>query len=92
MEDKILDSICDVFNIDREALYDKSRKQPICDAKSFAIFFLHREKQVSLSRLAKMFHCTIRNVQYSVSKIENGMRLQLYYRNLYKRIKKGYEP
>lgn len=92
MENKILDSICNVFKINRDELHSKSRKHPICDAKSFAMYFLHRKRNVSLSKLAKMFNCTIRNVQYSVSKIENGMRLQLYYRDLYKKIKKGYEP
>lgn len=68
-------------------LLGKPKTLEVINARHLSIYILHCEHQISVSRLARLFNCKIRNIFYTCSKVRFDIEHKLYYHKLYEKVK-----
>ena len=86
--DNISRRVCECFGIsDVSKIYtpDKTNStERLSDARSFAIYILHRDEKITINRLAARFGRTPRAIYWHVRKIEDLMKWHEKERQIYK--------
>lgn len=59
--------ICDYFNIEKDVVLSKSRKQNITMARGFLILFVHDFANMSHKKMSRRYDYSMRNIQYIYS-------------------------
>lgn len=90
--DTIVDVVCKVYNVKREKLISKSRKQPWVTARQFAMYFAMKYEVTTQSQIglyfAKRDHST---VSYARKKVISLMQIYPYFRNIHDNVEKELE-
>lgn len=55
MVSKVIDSVCEYFNVSKDELKIKRSNDKVSDARMFAIYILHCEYKKSISLIAREF-------------------------------------
>lgn len=90
--DDISECICKFFNIKEQDLISQKRKEPICNARFFLWHILHYKLGLSSNKISNIYFKHIRSVWRGISKVENGIKRQAYYKNIYEDLYKIVEP
>lgn len=89
--DTIVDVVCKVFNVKREILISKSRKQPWVTARQFAMYFALKYKVTTPTQIGLFFGRDHSTVCYAREKVNSLIQFYPYYRNFHDNVEKELE-
>lgn len=77
--DKVIQTICLHFNIDKEIIINKTNKQDISIVRNYVYYILHYDFKYSIGQIAKKFNRCKREISYRVS--ETKYRVEYFTQN-----------
>lgn len=84
--DRIIDVICEEFDITRQMMMGRNTSSKVSIARNFAYYILHCDCNVSVYKIAKIFSRTPRNVFQRIANIRYNINKVSSYCNKYKKI------
>lgn len=84
--EEIIIEICNALEVDKEKIEGKRGSDTIFDARSLITYILHVNKGYSIKTLTDYFDCNKRDVYKRAAKIRDGLKLQPFYRNMYREL------
>lgn len=89
--DTIVDVVCKVYNVKREKLISKSKKQPWVTARQFAMYFAMKYEVTTQSQIGLYFGRDHSTVSYARKKVISLMQIYPYFRNIHDNVEKELE-
>ena len=89
--DTIVDVVCKVYNVKREKLISKSKKQPWVTARQFAMYFAMKYEVTTQSQIGLYFGRDHSTVSYAREKVISLMQIYPYFRNIHDNVEKELE-
>lgn len=85
--EKIISSVCDFFNIDKEKVIEKTNKGDISLIRNYIYYILHCDYNYSVGQICKFFNRCRREVFYRISETKYRIGYFVDYNKEYKAIK-----
>lgn len=71
----IIDGICEIFSIDRKALFGKRRDADVVEARHIAMLALRIKNRMSVTDIGRIFNKDHSSVIHACEKINNQVRI-----------------
>ena len=78
--------VCDFFNVEVDSIYKRDRTSKATTARGYAIYILHNDYGVSISRLSFEFKRIPRAIFWHCSKVKNFINCYPDYKEKYESI------
>lgn len=83
---KVNKAVSEYFNIDENSLYNHDRHSNVTNARSFAIYILHKKYNVSVSTLMNEYGFKARSIFLNCARIEDYLKYYKDYKIIYESI------
>lgn len=84
--DLVIDSICDFFDVQKEAIIRKDNSHKISITRNYIYYILHYDFNFSIGKIAKRFNRCRREISYRVSETKYRIEYIKEFKNQYQQI------